>query len=103
MGTVRLAQVVDMTRTCWSQKYVMSPLFARRRVGAGGKVEAVPGEGWAADEAREFRWALLQAIRSQDNAGVRPAGSGAVRFRLNAQFGATIGLRGNGSWQTLQL
>ena len=103
MGSVRLALVRGTPGNRWSVKYVMSPLFARRRLGADGKVEAVPGEGWTEAKVREYRWALLQRIRGLENAGVRPPGSGTVRFRLNAQFGATVGLRGNGSWQTLQL
>ena len=103
MGSVRLALVRGTPGNRWSHKYILSPLFARRRVGAGGKVEAVPGEGWTEAKVRKFRWALLQSIRGMPNAGVRPAGSGTVRFRLNAQFAATAGLHGNGSWHTLQL
>jgi hypothetical protein len=105
-GSVRMSQLVrlDAQRETWSLCMVCQPFFPCK-TSAG---QYVHGEAWPAERQRLYRWKLLQSIKQHNDdpfsmAGVKPAGSGIARFRLNAEFAEANGLQSSGIWCTMQL
>lgn len=95
-GSVRRACVEGST---WSSCIVQRPFFPRKRSGRGRTVQA---DGLPLARQQQLRWRLLSSIKHGSNHGLRAAGEGPVKIRINAEFGREHGLASNGTWYSLE-
>ncbi|GAB4814316.1 hypothetical protein N2152v2_001362 [Parachlorella kessleri] len=105
-GSVRLSATATASSTStgqrarWSTFRVCSD-FMGMLDSAG---QPVAEGGLTLTQERDYRWRLLQSVKKYaadpiNKAGIRPAGSGMVEARLNAEFAEEHGVRsGTGVW-----
>ena len=86
-------------QTRWSTYAVVTNFFGP--LDSAG--QPVAGEGLALSEQRAYRWRMLQSIKEHGDdpvnlAGIRPAGTGVVKARINPELADLYGIVGSGAW-----
>ena len=87
-------------RVRWSTFRVCSDFFGM----LDSEGQPVAEEGLTLTQGRDYRWRLLQSIKKYSDdpvnkAGIRPAGSGMIEARLNAEFAEQHDvISGTGVW-----